>query len=226
MSLFTAPLLATALFVMPAALPGATPGAHQVSGTTLKSALLPANGFGSGFKAATAITSGRHLEHGPALFKVGTMKCGTFRVTVGLPGFGETASASDHVSSLVSAELRDYLQSVYQFRTGNAASSFFRAVAAKSAACRTFSFSAGGQTLRYTTKSVSKTKVGGHQAVLVHQVATSSKTPGFALNTYLLYTLDGADVFIVTSSYTPDRAANPSRGTVTLRLISRAAKLR
>src|SRR5437660_12492375 len=67
--------LATASFLIaPSALAASHP--VQVSGTKLKSALLPASSFGSDFTLQFAISSGKHLWHLKAKDHVSTMNCG------------------------------------------------------------------------------------------------------------------------------------------------------
>jgi len=203
----------------------ATPGAHQVTGRQLKSALVPASAIGSSSTANAEFDTGRGLEHGPAFFRLPTMSCHDFWVLFGVTGYGETASASDRLNDFSSAQFHQ--QIVYQFASPREASSFLSQEEAKYPKCRSFVVSGGGPTLRVAVYSMSRTRVGGHQAFQVAETETISSFPATPLYVHLSFTVDGADVFIVTtendSNSTP---VNPSLPAFTLRLIARVAALR
>src|SRR5438067_12790972 len=75
--------LATASFLLaPSALAASHP--VQVSGTKLKSALLPASSFGSDFKFLGAASSGKRLWHMKAKDHVSSMSCANFEDGLGL----------------------------------------------------------------------------------------------------------------------------------------------
>jgi hypothetical protein len=152
------------------------------------------------------------------------MSCRDFWALLGAAGYGETATASD---ILVNAKAQVYRQIVYQFASARAASSFFGQEEAKYPKCRSFAISNRGVTLRVTVKSMSKTRIGGHQAFQVAQTDSFSNLPANPLYSYLSFTVDGADVFIVTAENGRNSPpANPSLSAFTLRLIARVAALR
>src|SRR5580658_8231354 len=83
------------LLLAPAAM--ASSGPVQVTGTQLKTALLPPSDFVAGYTAVDEADSGRHLEHVTA-FRLRSMSCSRFWLFSGeVAGFGETAFASDLV---------------------------------------------------------------------------------------------------------------------------------
>jgi hypothetical protein len=156
---------AACVMFAPAAL--ASSGPVQVTGKQLKTALLPASDFQPGYKAGTELDSGRALER-RIVFKLSSMSCANFWVFIGVVGgFGDTAYASDLVTSPTGAApvVENFTQAVYQFASTHAAS-FYGQLTAKFRSCRSMTSSdpKDGGTMKQTVRSQS-TRVGGHQAV-------------------------------------------------------------
>jgi hypothetical protein len=211
-----------------AAAPGAAaPGTVQVSGVKLASALVPASEFGPHYEAGFGANSGSKLSHQPAVHKPASMSCRSFWALYSAPGYGETAQAFDSVATTGSG-LRLYVQAVYQMPASSAASALYAAEDARYRGCPSFTTGEpgpGGITIT-VTQHVSRTQVDGHQAFLVDQRQAYPGTAG-STTSYVLATVDGADLFIVT--YSHDATAVPAGPTPTAvigKLIARVAALR
>ena len=219
---------AACVLLAPAAM-AATHGPVQVTGKQLKSALLPASDFVAGYKAEAEDDSGRTLEH-LRLNNVPSMSCKDFWATAGMVfGFGETAFAGDLVADKTGmlSPLELFNQGVYQFASTRAAASFFAKINAKYRSCRSLSLPDGsGGTLRETVRSQTKQRVGGHQALQIVQYIADSKISGPAVPVYLLWTIDGADVFFINTSVLDTGSPRPTQSSLTLKLIARVTALR
>ena len=140
---------ASAFLIAPAAAQAATHPV-QVSGAKLKSALLPASTFGSGFKVLGTTSSGKSLWHQKATKHVPAMSCANFE-NQGLTRYGESAVATSvilnndatAITSLSNLNLL-YDQTVYQFPSTKAAAAFYSQAHAKYAACKSFSETVSG----------------------------------------------------------------------------------
>jgi hypothetical protein len=222
---------ASAFLLAPA---GAQAATHpvQVSGAKLKSALLPASTFGSGFKQAGAISSGKSLWSAKAKKHVPAMSCSGFE-NAGLTRFGETAAAfsasvdNDGTSSPDLSNLTIlYEQSVYQFPSTRTGATFYSQVHAKYAACKSFDdkvLDGSGQHSTVTLKSIAWTRVGKYHAFQLTQSLGNLGLPGISLNLNTLVTVAGADVFIVTDFSTSN---HPVSAKSMLKLVSRVKALR
>ena len=105
-------------------------------------------------------------------------------------------------------------QIVYQFASTHAATSFYSQLNAKYRSCRTVTSSDGtGGSLRRTVRSQSKQRVGGHQAVQVVEAMSDSKVPGPALVTYVLWTIDGTDIYMISTTPLSIPTPKPARTT-------------
>src|SRR5262249_16130431 len=155
---------ASAFLLVPAA---AQAAAHpvQVSGVKLKSALLPASTFGSGFKLLGASSSGKSLWHQTPAKHVSAMSCPNFE-NQGLIRIGQSAVATSailnngttNITSLSNLNLL-YDQTVYQFPSTKAAAAFYNQAHTKFAACKSFSEVVSGDPngkLTITLKSIAK----------------------------------------------------------------------
>jgi PknH-like extracellular domain len=222
---------ASAFLIAPAAAQAATHPV-QVSGAKLKSALLPASTFGSGFKFLGATSSGKSLWSPKATKHVPTMSCANFE-NQGLNRYGESAVAnsvilnngSTNITSLSNLNLL-YEQTVYQFPSAKAAAAFYNQAHAKYAACKSFSETASGGPdgkLTVTLKSIARTKVGTHQAFKIAQGIGDSGLTGVSLNFETLVTVAGADVFVVVDFTT---ANQPVPAKTMLKLVNRVKALR
>jgi len=219
---------AACVLFAPAAM--ASSGPVQVTGKQLKTALLPASDFQVGYRAGVEIDSGRKLEHSTT-FKVSSMSCKYFWLFIGVVGgFGDTAFAGDLIDTRSAASVavvETFAQAVYQFASSHAAATFYGQLNAKYRSCRTLTESDGkGGSLRRTIRSQSKQHVGGHQAVQLVESFTDTKVPGPALLTYVLWTIDGADVYMISTTPLSVPSPRPSQSSLTLKLIPRVTALR
>ena len=231
--LVAAAALATASFLLaPSALAASHP--VQVTGNKLRSALLPASSFGSDFKLQFALTSGKHLWHLKARDHVPTMGCGNFEDGAGLGLFGETSVAlsfaddDNAITNYPNSEFY-YNQTVVQFASTKAASTYYSQAKAKYAKCKDFTESVpassvpGSGKMEITLMSMSKTKVGKYQAFQLTQAVDLSESPGFSLDLNTLVTIKGTDVFtVVDLSGTND----PVAAGLMLKFVNRVSKLR
>ena len=213
--------------VAPAAL--ASSGPVQVSGKQLRSALLPASDFLPDYATSDVFDSGRGLEH-EIVFTVPSMTCRDFWSYIGdVAGFGETAFAGDLVAyksgAVPVAEL--FGQSIYQFASAHAAASFFGEVNAKYRSCRSLTEpGSGGGTIHYSVHSQSKQRVGGHQALQLIEYTVVSKVGPTIVPTYVLWTIDGTDIYRIRAILINTDAPQPTLSSLTLKLIARVSALR
>jgi hypothetical protein len=220
---------ASCLLLAPSAL-ASTKGPVQVTGKQLKSALLPTADFAAGYGVIASATSGAKLEHG-AVFHLPSMSCKFFWPAAGATrGFGETAFATDLIGvkqGSIPSVFEVFSQSVYQFASTRTASTFLSQLNAKYRSCRSTTISdTKGGTLRWTARSESKQRVGGHQALLVVENLSDSKTPGTPDVTYLLWTVNGADIYLISTDPLTLAKPQPAQSSLTLKLIARVTKLR
>jgi hypothetical protein len=222
--------LATSAFLLvPAAAQAAPDATHpvQVTGAKLKTALLPASTFGSGFKLQGSNDTGKSLWHQKAAKHISTMSCVNFE-DLGIVGYGESAAAAsivtdDNPTSLSALSNLLYEQAVYQFPSTKAATTFYNQAHAKYASCKSFSETNSGDTTTIKLKSIAKTKVGTYRAFQLTQGVTESAASGTSLKLNTLVTVKGADVFIFINAGTSN---HPVPAKTMLKLISRVAGLR
>lgn len=206
----------------------------QVSGAKLKSALLPASTFGPGFKLVVATGTGKSLLHQKARNHVPAMSCANFE-NQALSSYGESAAAvsiSDNQDAAIGVGSTNvdllYEQSAYQFPSVKAAATFYSQAHAKYAACKSFSEQTGSggmgdESLKISLKSIFKIKVGKYRAFRVREGVDISSVAGFSLSFNTLVTVEGADVFIVTSFSVGN---HPVSAKTMLKLVDRIMKLR
>lgn len=221
-------LAASAFMLFAPAAMASSHGPIQVTGKQLKSALLPASDFLVGYAASNESDSGRKLEHG-TVFSLHSMSCKEFWPFIGIvQGFGETSFASDLVDNKTGASgvFQVFDQSVYQFASTHAASSFFGQLNAKYQSCRTLRESdTKGGTLTWTVRSKSKQRVGGHQALkLVESLSDSSVKGSTTID--VLWTIDGTDLYMIDTILINTSSPRPTQASLTLKLISRVTGLR
>lgn len=218
---------AACMVFAPAAM--ASSGPVQVTGKQLKSALLPGSDFLAGYKAVAEDDSGTKLEH-ITLFKLPSMSCKDFWLFIGtVGGFGDTAFAGDLIETKSTSVkvFEIFNQIVYQFASTHAATSFYSQLNAKYRSCRTVTSSDGqGGSLRQTVRSQSKRRVGGHQAVQLVESQSDSKFGGPAVLSYVLWTIDGADIYMISTTPLSISSPKPAQASLTLKLIARVSHLR
>jgi hypothetical protein len=222
---------AACLLLAPTAM-ASSHGPVQATGKQLKSALLPTSDFLASYTASGEHDSGHALQHG-SVYNLPSMSCHTFWLSLGLagnsPGFGQTAYAEDIVSGgSASVPVYEVLQqSVDQFASTHAASSFFSQMSAKYRSCSSFSESdTKGGTLHFTVHSRSTTHIGGHQALQFVENLSDSTVPGTSTPTYVLWTVDGTDAYLLSSQLINTNSPQPTLSSLTLKLIARVGALR
>jgi PknH-like extracellular domain len=219
---------AACMLIAPTAM-ASSRGPVQVTGKQLKSALLPASDFVSGYGVVNETDSGGRLEHG-VLVKLPSMSCRAFWTEIGIVrGFGDTAHAADLVGykSGVPSVIETFEQSVYQFASTHAASSFFAQLNAKYKSCRSTSESdTKGGTLRWTVHSQSKQHVGGHQALHLVEYMSDSTVSAPPTTIDVLWTIDGTDIYMINTTLVTTTSPQPTQSSLTLKLIARVGALR
>ncbi len=227
-----AALVTAGFLIAPAA--QASSGPVQLNGIQLKSALLPSSSFGSDFQLGSWARSGGALWHKPARSHVSSMSCGSFENGDGILGFGESAVALSFSNN--PNPWPDYpnamfywYQSVYQFPSTKAASTYFSQARAKYAKCTDFTESVpadsvpGSGKLELTTQAMSKAGLGKYQAFEVGQLADLSEIPADTINLNTMVTLAGTDVFTMVSV---GGTNDPVPASLMSQLINRVKKLR
>jgi hypothetical protein len=144
-------------------------------------------------------------------------------------GFGETAYAGDLVDTKSTSVtvFETFSQTVYQFASTHGAASFYSQLNAKYRSCRTVTSSDGkGGFIRRTVRSQSKQRVGGHQAVQLVESVSFSTIPGPPLVIYVLWTIDGTDVYMISTTPLSTSKPQPTQSSLTLKLIARVSHLR
>lgn len=180
--------------------------APQVTGARLQSALLPASAFGGGFVVAQRLNTGRNLWSTRTLIKPSTLSCAKFESYIYVGGYGNTAGATDSIDNPNPA-IADYPslvlgadQTVLQFKTAQAAASFYSQAYARYRQCSAFTESdPSDNSIRFelTNQSLSKTTIGKRQAFQLIQYVNLSELP--ALNFYANTTvvLAGTNVYTI-----------------------------
>ena len=149
--------------------------ALQVSGTRLQSALLPASAFGAGFTVIDHKNTGSKLRSTNVVIKPSSLSCQTFATFIFIGGFGNTAGAVDGVNN-PNPNFADpstvYFddQAVLQFKTTQAAASFYNQAYTKFKQCSAFTETEDGLQLELTTSSLSSTTVNKNKAFQPHPV--------------------------------------------------------
>lgn len=229
MSLRAMSLSAIALVLLAPAALASTHGPVQVTGKQLQSALIPAAGFLPGYGVVTGSDSGGKLEQ-TTVFHLPSMPCQAFWSDIGVvPGFGNTAFATEIVGykSGVPSVIETFEQSVYQFASTHEASSFFAQLNAKYRSCPSVTLSdPGGLTLRWTVRSQSTQHVGGHQALQLAENLSDSKIPGPPSKIDVLWTVDGTDVYLISTTLVNTSSPKPTQSSLILTLIARVQALR
>ena len=83
-----------------------------------------------------------------------------------------------------------------------------------------------GDTIRRTVRSQSKQRVGGHQAEQLVESVSVSKVAGQPLLTYVLWTIDGTDVYMISTTLLNVPSPKPAQASLTLKFIARVSHLR
>jgi hypothetical protein len=176
--------------------------APQVTGTRLQSALLPASAFGSGFTAENRKNTGNKLLSTKAVIKPSSLSCRTFAMFIFIGGFGNTAGAVDGINNQ-NPNFEDpstvYFddQAVLQFKTAQAAASFYNQAYAKFKQCSAFTENLFGLQLELTTSSLSTTTVNKNKAFQLIQYADIAALPIASQYQSTAFVLSGTNVYTI-----------------------------
>jgi hypothetical protein len=180
--------------------------APQVSGTRLQSALLPASAFGDGFTVANRLNTGNSLWSTRAIAKPSSLSCQTFEEYIVVGGFGDTAGATDLLQNPNPA-IADYpsivlvgAQTVLQFKTTQAAASFYGQAYARYKQCSAFTETDptdNTTSFELTTQSLSTTTVGKNKAFQLIQHVDLSSLPAFSFYQNTAVVLAGTNVYTI-----------------------------
>ena len=180
--------------------------APQVSGVRLQSALLPASAYGDGFRVTQRGNTGKKLLSTRAWIKPSTLSCAKFESYVYFGGFGNTAGAADSVDNPNPA-FADYPslvlaadQSVLQFKTAQAAASFYSQAYTRYKQCSAFTVNnafGDGIQLELTNQSLSKTTIARHQAFQLIQYVDLTALPALNFYANTAVVLSGTNVYTV-----------------------------
>jgi hypothetical protein len=208
--------IATALSIGTAGTAAASPAAHkpkpkpkpapQVTGVRLQSALLPASAFGDGFTVLDHLNTGSRLWPTRGHIKPSSLSCQVFEEYIFVGGFGNTAGATDTVENPDPA-WADYPslvlfgnQTVLQFKTTQAAASFYNQAFTKYKQCAAFTEpdpTDTTDTFELTTQSLSKTTVNKNQAFQLTQLVDLSALPAASFYQNTAVVLSGTNVYTV-----------------------------
>jgi hypothetical protein len=172
--------------------------ARQVNGLRLQASMLPASAFGPTITRTDGQNTGAKLLSTHAKYHVSSMGCAKFELSAFDMGFGNTAGAwvrlgNPDVDAQYPETIDAAFESVFQFATVKAATTFQNQARSKFAACGSFTDSSGNF---WRTLSVAKTTVSGHQAFLVTQQFTGPSYPfGAWWWEFNLYVVAGTNVY-------------------------------
>ncbi len=205
--------------------------APQVTGVRLQSALLPASAFRDGFKVTQRLNTGKKLWSTRAWIKPSKLSCAKFEMYIYAGGFGSTAGALDSVENSNPA-FADYPslvlggdQAVLQFKTAQAAASFYSQAYTRYKQCSSFTGSAPfDHSIRFeaTSQSLSKTTIGKHQAFQLIQYVDLSALPALSFYASTAVVLAGTNVYTIDDV---NGINDPISASLLIKLINRVQAL-
>jgi hypothetical protein len=177
--------------------------APQVTGSRLQSALLPASAFGDGFTVVDHKNTGSKLLSTKALLKPSRLSCATFATLIFIGGYGNTAGAVDGVNN-PDPNFADYPnivvagdQAVLQFKTTQAATSFYNQAYAKYKQCSAFTDTELGLQMELSTSSLSTTTINKNKAFQLIQYADIAALPVASDYQSTAFVLSGTNVYTI-----------------------------
>jgi hypothetical protein len=179
--------------------------APQVTGTRLQSALLPASAFGSGFTAANRLNTGKKLWSTRTRLKPSNLSCKNFEMYIYVGGFGDTAGAVDNINN-PDPDFASYPslvlgadQAVIQFKTAQAATSFYNQAYTRYKQCSDFTESYPGDstTLELTTQTLAKTTIKKDKAFQLVQDVTIGSLASLTFYQSTAVVLAGTNVYTI-----------------------------
>lgn len=178
--------------------------APQVTGVRLQSALLPASTFGDGFTGAGGINTGNKLLPTFGPLRPSSMSCENFETYAFVAGYGNTAGVTEGFSN-PNPQFGNYPsivlfgdQTVLQFKTASAASTFYNAAYTKYKQCSYFTESDPSDpssSVELTNQSLSKTTVNKNQAFQLSQLVDLTSIPQASFYTNTAVVLSGTNVY-------------------------------
>ena len=176
------------------------PSRLQLTGTALKSALLPLPAFPAGYQIDTRGTSdsGSTLLGSPSPTPA-PQNCQQLIQATNYPSAGLTAfvleflydATVDHPSAY---HQRGYDQRIYQFATTSGSTGYFDSVRTMVSHCSSVTAKAGANTMVIKQTASLASPVAGHEALLVREAITAHSANGDSVE---LYAIDGTDVDVI-----------------------------
>ena len=178
--------------------------APQVTGTRLQSALLPSSAFGAGFTVTGHLNTGIKLWSTKTRLKPSSLSCRNFAMFIYVGGFGNTAGAVDGVNN-PNPDFANYPnivvagdQAVLQFKTTQAAASFYNQAYAKYKQCSAFTETLDNLQLELTTSSLSTTTtINKNKAFQLIQYADVAALPVASEYLSTAFVLSGTNVYTI-----------------------------
>jgi hypothetical protein len=199
----------------------------QLTGRQLAALLVPMSALPRGYQVTRNIRldSGSRLETAAARYDLATMSCAAINDDSGRVGFGESALAAvgyfRPVSGLPGLGL---FQEVYQFRTANAAASFWRGLRAIFIRCPGLGLAYSADPGKITQRVVAVRYRRDHA---FEADVTETQPQLGAVNTAFLVVVAGDDVFTAgVTGYSRPVPADPSARTLMSELIARVQAAR
>jgi hypothetical protein len=162
-----------------APVPATSPATTVLTGTQLKSSLVPRSGFPAGYvvNAKYSYHAGDGIRILPTQYDLVTMACATFAQQSGYATwFGQTAMAwaeFDHPAESQGPPGQSYDEFIYQFSDPLTAGSFVSLFRADASRCRALTTIRSGTSLRITMRQASATPVDGDPATSIAMTAVA-----------------------------------------------------
>ncbi len=205
--------------------------APQVTGVRLQSALLPASAFGSGFVVTQRLNTGKNLWSTRASIKPSKLSCAKFESFIYVGGYGNTAGATASVANPHPA-IANYPslvlgadQTVLQFKTAQAAASFYNQAYTRYKQCSHFTESdPANKSIQFelTNQSLSKTTIGKNKAFRLTQLVALSSLPALSFYANTAVVLAGTNVYTIDDV---NGTNDPISASLLSRLINRVQAL-
>ena len=178
--------------------PAGPPVAGKLTGSDLRSVLLPQSYFPPGYTLfqAGVTAAGNGATAAPAKASLASVSCDGFDKQFAKPGFGETAMASEGYSGSGSSRGTAFTQVIYQFGTPAAAKAFTSGVQSLAVRCLSFTVSGNsGGTLSMQAQPAAA--VAGLTAFRLTQTGTLA---GQSVSIDELFAQDGPSVLVVAAT--------------------------
>jgi hypothetical protein len=174
----------------------------QLTGTALKSALLPLSDFPPGYQIDTRGTQ----DSGPTLVSGTTapapQNCPQMIKATNYPTAGLTAGVIEFLDDTTIDHRsihhqRSFDERIYQFATTSGSTGYFDLVRSMTSHCLSVTERVGAATMVFKQMASLATPVAGHEALLVRGSTTIGGANAVSID---LYVIDGTDVYVVGSS--------------------------